>query len=131
MSSSKQSGGEMSFLEHLDELRTRLVRCFIAIAVFFMLGWFFSDRIFNFLTIPVTAALQRQRAAQNPQVGDRSIALDLATVEAGTEIQYTFRTAVTVDGVEVPAGTTISAKVDTDASGTHELVPTRPWGVGA
>src|SRR5205085_10084412 len=57
-------GGQMSFLEHLDELRTRLIRsmAFVLIAAF--LCWFVSDRIYNFLARPVQHALanaQQQR----------------------------------------------------------------------
>jgi sec-independent protein translocase protein TatC len=124
------SGGEMSFLEHLDELRTRLIRCVIAIAVFFMVGWFFSDKIFNFLQVPVTEALQRQRAAQNAKFGDSQLAGSLASVDPGTEIQYTFKVPVTLNGVEVPAGTTIAARIEADATGARRIVPARPWGVG-
>jgi sec-independent protein translocase protein TatC len=120
----------MSFLEHLDELRTRLLRSIIAIAIFFMVGWAFSDKIFNFLQIPVTEALQRQRAAQNSRVGDAAFAQPLDAVEPGTEIQYPFRVPVTLNGVEIPAGTTIAARVDVDAGGSRQIVPVRPWGVG-
>src|SRR5437868_15030589 len=57
-------GGQMSFLEHLDELRTRLIRsmAFVLIAAF--LCWFVSDRMYNFLARPVQRALaeaQQQR----------------------------------------------------------------------
>src|SRR5438045_5870229 len=57
-------GGQMSFLEHLDELRTRLIRsmAFVLIAAF--LCWFVSNRIYNFLARPVQHALanaQQQR----------------------------------------------------------------------
>src|SRR5207237_5625713 len=57
-------GGQMSFLEHLDELRTRLIRsmAFILIAAF--VCWFVSDRIYSFLARPVQKALaeaQQQR----------------------------------------------------------------------
>jgi sec-independent protein translocase protein TatC len=130
MPSKVNTAGEMSFLEHLDELRKRLIRCIIAIAVFFLVGWAFSDKIFNFLQVPVTEALQRQRAARSAQVGDATFASSLAAVEPGTEIQYTFRVPVTLNGVEVPAGTTIAARVEADENGTRQIVPSRPWGVG-
>jgi len=130
MSTKTTPGGEMSFLEHLDELRTRLLHSIIAIAIFFLVGWAFSDKIFNFLQIPVTEALQRQRAAQNPGVGDAALAQSLDTVAPGTEIQYTFRVPVTLNGVEIPPGTTIATRVDVDPNGVRQIVPSRPWGVG-
>ena len=45
-----EPGGHMSFLEHLDELRKRLVSSVIILVVAFALCWFFSDRIYNFLS---------------------------------------------------------------------------------
>src|SRR6185436_7129257 len=119
----------MSFLEHLDELRSRLVRCAIAIALTFLLGWFFADHIFNFLSVPVRQALQRAKAAQQLTI-DVGAAQDLGTVPLGTEIQYTFPADVQVSGVSVRAGTTIAARVEQAPDGTRTLVVARPWGVG-
>lgn len=50
-------GGKMSFLEHLDELRKRIVRACLAIAGGVLVGFFFIDKIFNFLLAPAKAAL--------------------------------------------------------------------------
>ena len=50
-------GGQMSFLEHLDELRTRLIRSMIFVFLAAFLCWFVSDRIYNFLARPVQRAL--------------------------------------------------------------------------
>ena len=50
-------GGKMSFLEHLDELRKRIVRACLAIAVGVLISFFFIDKIFNFLLAPAKAAL--------------------------------------------------------------------------
>ncbi len=44
---------KMSFLEHLDELRVRLVRSVLALAVGFALGWGFHEQIFHVLTQPL------------------------------------------------------------------------------
>ena len=49
-------GGQMSFLEHLDELRTRLIRSIVFVFLAAMLCWFVSDRIYNFLARPVQRA---------------------------------------------------------------------------
>lgn len=43
----------MSFLEHLEELRTRLFRCVIAYVIAFLACWFWSKPILNFLLDPV------------------------------------------------------------------------------
>ena len=53
----ENESGKMSFLEHLDELRKRLVHvaCFIAIG--FLACWFFAKPIYDFLAIPLTKVL--------------------------------------------------------------------------
>jgi sec-independent protein translocase protein TatC len=50
-------GGKMSFLEHLDELRKRIVRACLAIAGGVIVGFFFIQKIFDFLLAPAKAAL--------------------------------------------------------------------------
>ncbi len=47
----------MTFLEHLEELRRRLIWSFVAIAVGFLLCWWRSKEIFHFLSEPVLKAL--------------------------------------------------------------------------
>src|SRR4030095_8167567 len=49
--------GKMSFLEHLDELRKRIVNSCIAIGVGVVLTFAFIDRIFNFILAPTRKAL--------------------------------------------------------------------------
>lgn len=46
----------MTFLEHLDELRQRLVRSVIALVVAFGACWGFAPRIFTFMTEPLRRA---------------------------------------------------------------------------
>ncbi len=50
-------GGKMSFLEHLDELRKRIINACLGIAVGVAIGFFFIDRIFNFLLAPTRKVL--------------------------------------------------------------------------
>src|SRR5262249_10549895 len=47
----------MTFLEHLEDLRKRLFVSALAVAVGFLLCWWRSKGIFNFLSKPVLAAL--------------------------------------------------------------------------
>src|SRR5262252_356890 len=49
--------GKMSFLEHLDELRKRIVNSCIAIAVGVVLTFAFIEKIFNFILAPTRRAL--------------------------------------------------------------------------
>jgi sec-independent protein translocase protein TatC len=50
-------GAKMSFLEHLDELRTRLIHSVIAIAVGCVISFLFLDQIFEFITLPMRQML--------------------------------------------------------------------------
>src|SRR3954471_9461067 len=51
------TAGKMSFLEHLDELRKRIVNSAIAIGVCVFLGFAFINRIVDFILAPTRAAL--------------------------------------------------------------------------
>jgi len=48
---------KMSILEHLEELRTRILKAGVAIVVCVGVTWAFSDRIYSFLVIPAQKAL--------------------------------------------------------------------------
>lgn len=43
----------MGLLEHLEELRTRLIRALLAMVVAFLACWFESERIFHWLAAPI------------------------------------------------------------------------------
>ncbi len=49
---------KMPFTVHLEELRNRLVICFIAIGAGFILSYGFKEKIFHYLTIPLISAMQ-------------------------------------------------------------------------
>jgi len=51
------SGSRMSFLEHLDELRKRLIASVIALAVGCAIAFIFVDRIQRFIFVPLFEAL--------------------------------------------------------------------------
>ena len=46
----------MPLIEHLSELRTRLIRALIAVAVGFLIAYAIDDWLFNALTYPLRAA---------------------------------------------------------------------------
>ena len=52
--------GEMSFLDHLEELRQRIFRILIAIAVTFVVCWAFVDQIYRVIAFPILDALGDQ-----------------------------------------------------------------------
>ncbi len=49
----KEDQKEMSFIEHLEELRKRIIRCLIFILVFSIAAYFFSEWIIDFIARPV------------------------------------------------------------------------------
>ena len=50
-------GGKMSFLEHLDELRQRLIKGLLAVLVGFVIAMVFINPIFDFVMAPLQAIL--------------------------------------------------------------------------
>lgn len=52
-------GGTMTLLEHLEELRRRLIKVVIAVVACSIVGFIFWDRILSFLLIPLPAAANR------------------------------------------------------------------------
>jgi sec-independent protein translocase protein TatC len=54
----------MSFLEHLEELRRRIIYCIVAIAVGFFACWSYADNIFSLMQRPIMEALRRNGMAE-------------------------------------------------------------------
>jgi len=55
----KELGGRMTFLEHLDELRKRIMHSLVAIVVTFGFSWFFREQVFEFLSEPITSVVDK------------------------------------------------------------------------
>lgn len=53
-------------LDHLTELRSRLIVCLAAIAIAFAACFLFSKQIFNFLIVPFTEAVKTVNAGEEP-----------------------------------------------------------------
>ena len=50
-------GGKMSFLDHLDELRRRIIYAVVAVFIGFVIAFFFIDQIFDFVMGPMQRLL--------------------------------------------------------------------------
>ncbi len=50
----------MSFLDHLEELRRRIIHSIIAVTVGFFACWRYAERIYGFMQRPIMEALHRQ-----------------------------------------------------------------------
>ena len=57
MSKEKKTPDNMTFLEHLEDLRKRIFYSFVAVVVAVIPCWFFSKDIFNLLAKPITRFL--------------------------------------------------------------------------
>jgi sec-independent protein translocase protein TatC len=53
----EDESGKMSFLEHLDELRRRLVHIIVYVGVGFLATFYFHEQIYHFLSIPAQKSL--------------------------------------------------------------------------
>jgi sec-independent protein translocase protein TatC len=53
----ENESSKMSFLEHLDELRKRLVHIAAYLAIGTVVAWFFHRQIYDFLALPITRLL--------------------------------------------------------------------------
>lgn len=57
--SGPDSQDKIPFTEHLEELRRRLIACFIAVAVGFALSYAFKERLFYILTQPLITVMKQ------------------------------------------------------------------------
>ena len=108
----KEPGGQMSFLEHLDELRSRILRSVAFIFVAFVACWFVSDYIYNFLAIPVRRALAEAQRNEPPFTvfkGDETIKFNSDLKENDTG-RYVFDKTTKIGRSVIPAGATVQAK---------------------
>lgn len=118
--------GEMSLLEHLDELRRRLIYCAIAIGVCFVLGFYFADHLFAFVQKPVVEALAQ---AQRMKLATAVQPVNVHSLKEGDLVQYVFRVESSLGGVPVPAGTTIPGQVKKESENLV-VVTTQPLLIG-
>src|SRR5437868_9990386 len=121
-----EPSGQMSFLEHLDELRKRLVSSVIIIVIAFMACWFVSDRIYNFLSVPIRRALSEAARRDLPISGvtGNEKVLAIANLKENDEGRYVFDDTFKIGPTVVSPGTSIKTKVSRDAEGRLGLFTT-------
>jgi sec-independent protein translocase protein TatC len=112
-------GGQMSFLEHLDELRTRLIRSIAFVLLTAMLCWFVSDRIYNFLALPVQHALSEAQQRRVSMAGLRGQVATgpLSSLQPNDRLRFVFPEATRLGPALIPAGASVMARVDKDSQG--------------
>jgi len=119
-------GGHMSFLEHLDELRRRLVNSIIIIVVAFAVCWFVSDRIYDFLSVPIRRALSEAARRELPVSGvtGQEKILNLSQIREGDSGRYIFDRATNLGPTVIAAGSSVMAEVERDEDGNLGLFST-------
>lgn len=140
----EHEGLQMSFLDHLDELRKRLVQSVIVIAIAFGIGFGFSKQIYDFLAVPVKTEARKARLAREAKlIGTDTRDTLTKKLKEGDTLQYTFtldsvieivrtppdKTTPVNESVKIPAGTTIPAKIVTK-DGRLTAVLAQNWILG-
>ena len=116
-------GGQMSFLEHLDELRRRLVRCFVVLIVATTGSWFVSMPIYNFLAAPVERALaeaQRQEVPIAGYTGTETISA-MQTLKENDTGRFVFGDETKLGTSLIPVGASVMSRVLKDPQGKLAL----------
>ena len=119
----EELGGQMSFLEHLDELRRRLIRSFIFIFLATSVSWFFSDRIYAFLAAPVERALAEAQRRQVPIAGHTGTEMIAAmtSLKENDSGRYVFGEETKLGSSLIPVGASVTARVLKDGEGKLAL----------
>jgi sec-independent protein translocase protein TatC len=113
----------MSFLEHLDELRRRLVRSFVFVILAATVSWFFSAPIYRLLAAPVNRALAEAQRLQVPisgYSGGETIAT-MTSLKENDAGRYVFAEETKLGSSLIPAGASVMARVLKDGQGKLAL----------
>ncbi|MFN2514909.1 MAG: twin-arginine translocase subunit TatC [Pyrinomonadaceae bacterium] len=128
----EQLGGQMSFLEHLDELRSRLIRSIIFVFLAGTVCWFVSDRIYAFLAVPVEHALaeaQRRQVPIDGLTGNEKV-LPLISVHENDIGRYIFPEETKLGTSIIPVGASVMARAAKDSQGQLGLFTDEPLYAG-
>ena len=123
-----EPGGQMSFLEHLDELRKRLVTSVIIIVLAFTGCWFLSGKIYQFLSVPIRKALSEAARNELPQTGitGQERISPLEELKVGDTGRYVFDKPTNLGSTVVSPGASVLAEVAKDSEGKLGLFTTEP-----
>src|SRR5438874_5253673 len=129
----EELGGQMGFLEHLDELRTRLIRsmAFVLIAAF--VCWFVSGYIYSFLARPINRALaeaQQQKKVTIAGLNGQLATVPLNSLHKDDKLRFVFPELTKLGPAQIPAGASVMARVDKDSQGNLGLFMDEPVSAG-
>ncbi len=128
----EELGGQMSFLDHLDELRRRLIRSVLFVFLAMTVCWFFSDRIYSFLAVPVERALAEAQRHQLPIAGltGNEAILGLGSLKENDIGRYVFPEETKLGTSVIPPGASVTARVARNANGQLGLFTDEPLYAG-
>jgi sec-independent protein translocase protein TatC len=124
----EELGGQMSFLEHLDELRSRLIRSLLFVFLAATFCWFVSDHIYGFLAVPVERALaeaQRHEVPFTGLTGNERI-LPLGAIHENESGRYVFVEETKIGTSLIPPGASVLVRAAKDANGQLGLYTEEP-----
>lgn len=124
----EEVGGQMSFLEHLNEIRSRLIRSIVFVIVALLGCWFVSDYIYNFLAAPVQTALAKAQQRKVNVVGlkgDEKI-LALSSLKEGESGRFVFHVSTNLGDVVIPPGASVYVKAVKEPDGKISLFTDEP-----
>jgi sec-independent protein translocase protein TatC len=131
-SDEEELGGQMSFLEHLDELRRRLIRSFIFVFTAATLCWFVSAQIYEFLSVPVKVALaeaQHRKVPIDGYSGNETV-VGLQSLKENEAGRYVFAEETKLGNTLIPLGASVTARVLKDGQGKLALFTDEPLFAG-
>ena len=125
----EELGGQMSFLEHLDELRSRLIRSIVFVLLAAAASWTVSGYIYRFLERPVQRALTQARQQKRVPIAGLQGPMStgsFSSLKPGDKLRFVFPETKQLGGASIPAGTSVIARVDKDGQGQVGLFTDEP-----
>jgi sec-independent protein translocase protein TatC len=109
----------MSFLDHLDELRKRLVNSVIIVVIAFVFCFWMSDKIFDFLSVPIRRALSEAERRELPIKGitGEEKVLPLSNLKEGQYGLFVFDRPTKLGVSVIAPGTSVASLVGRDNEG--------------
>jgi len=77
-----ETSAKMSFLDHLEELRHRIIVSLSAVGIGFLVCWSYSSQIYNFLAVPITRHLNGQKLVFTNPTEPFSLYMKVALIAA-------------------------------------------------
>src|SRR5690606_907265 len=116
------------FLDHLDELRRRLVNSVVIIVVAFVGCWFVADEIYDFMSVPIRQALSEAERRELPVAGRTGEAkiMPISTLVEGDEGRYVFDRRIKHCAAVAQPARSVRAVVEHDAQVLAGLLTTEP-----